>query len=178
LVLKISAVIILLFCLLAPFSGSYIFLHLKKKQIRKEVKHIILKDLEEKDLVILKFTEEEALVNLKWKHAGEFEYRGHMYDVVDKSMNGENIIYTCYKDHKETRLNREKEKLFAKALSQDPTQKKQNERMQKFFKFSIFQDVSSWKVSQFQPLLLQYSFFTFHYSLFTQPPPSPPPKYS
>lgn len=174
--MKVSAVILLLFCLVAPFSGSYIFLHLKKKQIREEVNKIILKDLEEKDLIILKFTEEEALVNLKWKHAGEFEYRGHMYDIVYKSRDGEYIIYNCYKDHKETRLNREKDKLIAKSLNQDPFQKKQNERIKNYLTTLFQPEISKWNINPLEPSIIHYSLNITHYSLFSDPPPSPPPE--
>ena len=174
--MKTSVVIFLIFCLTAPFTGTYIFLGYKKNKIKSEVNELILKEKAKKDLVVLKFTHEESKTRLTWKHAREFEYNGQMYDIVDQKTEGDFIAYTCYKDHKETRLNREKEKLIAKALGQDPVQKKQTERLKNFLK-SVFQhEISAWKPFISQSCNIHYAPNIKHYSLFLESPPSPPPK--
>ena len=159
-----------------PFIGSFLLYNYEKKKIRKEVNNIILKEPDAKGLVVLFFTAEEILTKLNWKHAREFEYNGQMYDIVDQKTEGDFIAFTCYKDHKETRLNREKEKLIAKALGQDPVQKKQTERLKNFLK-SVFQhEISAWKPFLSQSFNINYALNIKHYSLFLESPPSPPPK--
>ena len=174
--MKKSILILLLVCLMTPFTGSYLFLHYKKNKIRKEVTAMINSGVKEKDLIVLKFTKDESETKLNWKHSREFELAGQMYDIVNQSQEGDSVFYTCYKDCKETRLNSEKEKLIAKALGQDPLQNKQSERMKNFFKTVFSQDVFAWKPHFIQPSTFHYSLLVFHYSLFTQAPPSPPPK--
>jgi hypothetical protein len=99
-----------------------------------------------------------------------------MYDIVDQSQEGDSLFYTCYKDDKETRLNVEKKRVIAKALGQDPTRKSQTEKLTNFFKTVFSQDAFAWNPNPPQPSTIHFSLFTFHYSLFTQSPPSPPPK--
>jgi hypothetical protein len=176
--LKTSVVIFLLACLLLPFSGSYLFFHFKKGRIKNEIIVKIEAGLQEKDLIILGFTKEEIETRLDWKHSREFEFNGRMYDIVRQSQAGDSVFYTCYQDHKETRLNAEKEKLIARALGQDPFQKKQTERIKNFFNTVFSQDAFSWKPCLIQPSTFHYSLLVFHYSLFAQAPPYPPPKNS
>jgi hypothetical protein len=176
--LKKLPVILLLLILTAPFLGTYIFIQYKKNNIRKEVTGLIIEGLAEKNLVLLKFTREESETGLTWKHSREFEYNGQMYDIVDQSQSGDSVFYTCYKDHKETRLNAKKEKLIARAIGQDPVQKNQTERLKNLFNTVYSRDAFAWKPDPPQPTNIHYSLFTIHYSLFTQSPPSPPPKCS
>jgi hypothetical protein len=131
-----------------------------------------------KDIVLLKFTREESATRLTWKHSREFEYNGQMYDIVDQSLSGDSIFYTCYKDQKETRLNDKKERLIAKALGQDPVQKNQAERIKNLFNTVFSRDVFAWQPYLPQPSIFNFSFLIFNFSLFTQAPPSPPPKCS
>ena len=141
-----------------------------------EISAMINKGLNEKDLIILKFTDKETKTKLNWKHSREFEFDGHMYDIVEQGREGNSFWYKCYRDHKETRLYKEKEKLIAKALGNDPFQKKQNEKIRNFFK-TVFQlDDFIKKDVIFNPSIIHYSLFTIHYSLFLPSPPTPPPE--
>jgi hypothetical protein len=174
---KLSA-ILLLFTLTAPFPGTYIFLQYNKNKIKKEITGMIDAGLEKKDLVLLMFTNEETETILNWKHSREFEYKGQLYDIVEKRQDGDTISYKCYKDHKETRLNREKDQLLAGAMGQDPCRKSQTEKIVNFIKIVFRQDAFSWKPDQPQPSIFDFSLFVFRFSLFSPSPPSPPPKYA
>jgi hypothetical protein len=176
--LKKGIVILLLICLVAPFTGTYLYYHYKKNQVRKEVAAIIKNNLSEKTVTVFKLTAEEVTTRINWKRDCEFEYNGHMYDVVDQHPEGDLVVFTCYKDRKETSLNRKKERLIAKAFGQDPAQKNHSERIENFFNTVFRKDVFAWNAYQPQASIFHFSFFTFHFSLFTQAPPSPPPKYS
>ena len=174
--MKKLSVILLLFSLTAPFTGTYLFLHYNQNKIRTEVAAIILAGPDKKDLIELKFTFSETETILTWKHSREFVYNGQMYDIVDQRQEGDSIFYTCYKDDKETRLNVEKERTIAKALRQDPLQKNQKERIKSFFKTVFQHEIDAWKPNLTQPCIIHYALNIKHYSLFSESPLSPPPK--
>jgi hypothetical protein len=158
--------------------GTYIFLQYNKNKIKKEIAGMILTGLDKKDLVLLKFTKNEVETRLNWKHAGEFEYNGQMYDIVEKHQEGDTIWYNCYKDNKETRLNSEQDRLVARAMGQDPVQKSQTEKIMNFFKTFYRSDVFNWKPFTSLTSIFHFSFFIFNYSSLSlsPPPPAPPPK--
>jgi hypothetical protein len=174
--LRKTFIILLLSCLLLPFTGTYLFYHFKEIQIKEKVNLLIKNNIEEKDIITLRFSDEEIKTRLKWKHSREFIFEGQMYDIVDQGVEGNITWYRCYRDHKETRLYKEKEKLIARALGNDPFQKKQTERIKQLFK-TVFQNESfSWNINLPNPSVIHYSLFTIHYSLFLSSPPTPPPK--
>ena len=174
--MKKIAVILLLLCLVAPFAGSYLFLHIKKNKVKKEVREALLKEPEGKDLIVFKFTEEEARTKLDWKHNGEFGFNGHMYDIVDRGREGDLYIFTCYRDNRETRLNSETRSLIAKALGQDPFQKKQSEKIKNLFNTVFIQDVFAWKSSDDLSQAFRFSLFIFRFSSMKLTPLVPPPR--
>jgi len=174
--LKKSIAILLLVSLTAPFVGTYVFLQYNKNKIKNEIAAMIFTGIDKKDLVQLKFTKEEAETNLNWKHAGEFEYKGQMYDIVEKCQEGDTTFYNCYKDHKETRLKSRIARLASRAMGQDPCQKSQTDKIVNFFKSVYRQEVFSWTVQTPSTSIFHFSFFIFHYSSLVVTPPSPPPK--
>jgi hypothetical protein len=162
--------------LTAPFLGTYIFLQYNRIEIRKEIAAKIYSGPDKKDLVLLKFTIEESETKLNWKHAGEFEYRGQMYDIVEKRQKGDSIWYSCYNDIKETRLNNELARLVNRTLGHDPYQKSQTDKLTDFFKTLFQQDAFIWKPYASLYSNFNFLFFIFYYSSLSFSPPSPPPK--
>jgi hypothetical protein len=176
--LKNSIVILLSACLLLPVSEIYFFFHLKEKQIKREVNAFIHNNIEEDDLIVLRFSEEETRTKLSWKHSCEFIFAGQMYDIIEQGRDGNTFWYKCYRDHKETRLNLEKKNLMARALGQDPFRKNQTENIKDYFKIVFGHNVNSWKPILPDYSSFHYSLFIIHYSLSLPSPPSPPPKCS
>ena len=175
--LKRIVTIIILLCLIAPLCGSYLYIYLKKISIKKEVAEIIKSQPDEKDVIVLTFSEEEKNTVLEWKHDREFEFRGRMYDIIDHRKEGELYIYTCYKDHKETSLNREKEKLIAKSLGQDPQQKKQDKQIKNLFSTLFCKDYFAWSSNINPPSNFEFLIFNFKFSSIIIAPLAPPPKF-
>ena len=134
----------LFLCLTTPFLGSYGWLILSKQTIRKEIKSRITRGIDKSQLVLLTFSQDEIHEKLRWEHEGEFEYRGHMYDVVEMESTGHTVSYWCWPDDKETALNRQIRDLVSKALETDPRQQKQAKRFFAFFHLSFLQDHFSW----------------------------------
>lgn len=161
--------------LLAPVMGTLAIYHFHRYHIKQEVREIIIRAVKE-ELVDLSFSSSEINTRLKWKHAREFELDGQMYDIVEQRITGDSVIYTCYKDDKETRLNQELDKTVARTLGHDPVQKNRNERLANFFK-SLYQSESfTWNPHLFPSSTLKFEICTLkdHPGYFA--PLSPPPK--
>lgn len=174
--MKTFIIIFLISVLTCPFWGTYSYFQFERKRARMEVNRKFAAGLDKTQLILLKFTQEETQTILTWKHSREFVYKGQMYDIVDQRQEGDSVFYTCYKDDKETRLNLEKKRVVAKALGQDPLQKNQKERIKSFFKTIYQHEIDAWKPNLIQPCIIHYALNLKHYSLFSESPPSPPPK--
>jgi len=161
-----------------PFWGSYLFFQFTKNKIKQEVECLLKSKNENILLVELAFSLEQAQSELKWEHSREFEFGGQMYDIVAQRQLGDSVYYTCYPDHKETRLNTEKDKLISRTMHNDPFQKQQNQRIINFIKTVFQKNEFTWSPVIEAPSPIHYSLFTIHYSLYLSSPPSPPPKSS
>ncbi|MEZ4911607.1 MAG: hypothetical protein R2774_12190 [Saprospiraceae bacterium] len=93
-----------------------------------------MKVIDKKSLTQLTFTLSDANTKLRWEHKGEFEYQGIMYDVVEKSQNGDSISFLCWIDLKETALNEKLRKYTEYAFGQNNQTNKTKDRIQNFFK--------------------------------------------
>lgn len=166
---------VLIGILLAPVMGTLAVFHLFRYQVRQEARESIIRAVKE-ELVDLAFSSSELHSRLKWKHSLEFEFQGQMYDIVEQRVQGDTVIFTCYKDEKETRLNQELDKTVARAIGQDPAQKNNNDRLAKFFK-TLYQPASSvWSPTLLLSSTLNFELCTLNYQSGFIAPPSPPPK--
>lgn len=159
-----------------PGAATYLWMHHRRNTVRREMKHQLIARIDRGELELLKFTEEEAESELKWKHSKEFEYKDHMYDIVNSQKVGDTMYYWCWWDYEETVLNKQLNQLLAKALGQDPQKRKQQNTLDNFFK-SIYHlnPNSGWttKISKNAAINAEYSFSSISAYL---PPPVPPPK--
>lgn len=170
--------IFLIAVLLFPLMGTTLFLQHQKMKARKEAREMIISNLSQNDLTLLKFTPEESLTLLSWEHPGEFKYMGQMYDIVKTETIGDSIYYWCYADHKETRVNKAIEQAVAKASGPDPVRQNQTERLTDFLKTVYFQGSNSWNLPIPNILDPTSSILDLFYSSPSFSPPSPPPKES
>lgn len=93
------------------------YLKWEKKIIKREIKHKIIAGIDKNELVKLEFGYDE-LKNLRWEHSKEFEYNGEMYDIVETEIKKEKVIYYCWWDNEETKLNRQLNNLLNIAWSE------------------------------------------------------------
>lgn len=84
--------------LLFPLSKALLEIHYH--QVRKELKE----GKEEGERVQLFFSHEEVKKKLHWEKPDEFEYKGRMYDVIEREATKEGVRFTVYPDHEESRL--------------------------------------------------------------------------
>jgi len=170
------AAILLLFCFIVPLAVTIVILHLQKMQVKKEMKWEMIAGLDKEELVLLKFTKEETQKELRWEHTKEFECKGQMYDLVEKSIQGDTVFYWCWVDDKETKLNEELEKLVAFALGNNQQRKNNQEQLIDFYKSLYWQHCHTKLnevASQSNELIMPYDFSCLTISI---PPAVPPPE--
>ena len=107
-------------------------LHIQKKSVQREIKWSIAEGLPKSELTKLSFSSHNVDSLVTWKHSKEFEYKGEMFDIVQKELKGDSIHYWCWWDKEETLLNRKIEKLAYLALSGN---EKSNKQKDHFFMF-------------------------------------------
>jgi hypothetical protein len=162
--------------LIVPVLVAYTWLHYKKASVRKEVKWKMIEGIEKEQLVLLKFTTEQSQTILDWKHSKEFEFQGEMYDIVSTEMMGDTILYWCWWDHAETRLNRELDGLVSKVLGGDPKTNENQKRVFSFYKSLFFGGQHEWKPDIASVALSFSDTPTGRISTVLVQPPKPPPK--
>jgi len=86
----------LLLCLTLPFLGTYTWLKIEKRKVKKSIKWSMIGGMDKSAFVLLKFTKEESETKLRWEHSREFEYAGQMYDVVEAAEQGDTTYYYCW----------------------------------------------------------------------------------
>ncbi len=166
--------IFLLFCLIAPFTMSFMWLNYEKKMLKKEIKKQLIHGIPKDQLVHLKFTVTESKEVLRWEHSKEFEFNGQMYDVVETVINGDDITYICWPDNQETALNIRLNDLVDKAFGNSDKKHENENRLLQFVK-SLYIDHDEQQV-----YVLSYTIhsFTEHRSVpvdrFHSPPVPPP----
>lgn len=162
--------------LLAPFAGTFVWLQYQKKLIKKEVKTKLIADMDLRLLSVIKVNKEDAKQQLKWEHQHEFEYKGQMYDVVKIEYEGDHIIYWCWHDQKESKLNKKLVQLIAQAVNHNPQNKKQQQQLIDFLKtfFKTQSNLDKNGLTDIAPTWNIENIFPHHQ--LSKSPPVPPPK--
>lgn len=103
LLVKVFACVFLL--VVVFFSGAdYVCFRIAQQQIRREVKALIRKGLNEDDLTKITVTADN-INDIEWvKEGRELVYHGEMYDVVKAEKTRSGIVLSCFNDKKEGRL--------------------------------------------------------------------------
>lgn len=168
----------MLLCLIIPFTTVYFLFQYQKKQVKREIKHRMIEGISKSELVLLKFTLAQTQSSLSWEHSKEFEYIGQMYDVVEKKFKGDTIYYWCWADNKETKLNKQLDKLLQYALGCNTNNKENQKRLSNFYKSLFFEKFSI--TTKFYPPInnKQKSICFINYISISNQPTDPPPKIS
>ncbi|MEZ5083522.1 MAG: hypothetical protein R2750_08740 [Bacteroidales bacterium] len=168
--------ILLLACLIAPFGGFYVFLQLKKKQVKKDIRLNLASFIGNNNLVVFSFSKED-IKTLEWKDNHEFEYEGQMYDIIESNIVGETIHYKCFHDTKETSLNKKIEQLIARITGSNPQKKENQERLISFIKIQYMPTKELKNVVKTFSIKKKFFIYNeFGFNEFYNPPPAPPPK--
>jgi hypothetical protein len=154
--------------------GTYGWLQMQKRAMRKEVKHKLMAQVDKSQLVLLKFTSEEATKQLEWEHSKEFEYQNEMYDVVSTETHGDTTYYWCWWDYEETDLNRQLVNLTTLALNKDPQHQKR--QLAQFLQHLFVEEMPSYSFLQFEKRKAKPTVVVQVLHSWNAAPPSPPPQ--
>ena len=159
-----------------PFTTSYLFLFIKKAQIKEHAKLLIINTINRNELILLKFTKEESQKFLEWEDCNEFKYKGLMYDVLKKQIKKDSMYLLCIIDHKENKINKKLSNLVHLLLGND-SQNKKNAQDLKLFSKNLF--FSFQQLSLFKPFFQINSFIKNmeNYTSYIIQIPVPPPKH-
>lgn len=165
---------LLITLLILPTLSTILWLNYQKKQVKREVKNEIMTNLSDEDLVELSFEVKDAIKELKWEKKHEFEYKGKMYDIVRKQINGTQVTFWCWLDKEETALNAKLDNLLQIALSGNQSRKSKEHQLETFLKTMTFQStlISSNKIDSKNNFNIHYvEFFDNIYPNVSSPPP-------
>jgi hypothetical protein len=94
----------LVFTLLFDNGMYYYFFHAIRQEIRRDQMEKVEEGTEVEASAVIHVTPQNA-GELQWTRSGkEFRYKGSMYDVIRKAVNGINTYYYCMFDKKESSL--------------------------------------------------------------------------
>lgn len=119
--------------LLAPVAGTAIWLQLRKAEVRREVKHKLMAALPKEALVRIALPAGDTL-QVRWEHSREFEQAGEMYDIAQRTVVGDSIVYYCWWDREETQLNQALAQLTGRYLAGDIPWQEQGSRVVVFLR--------------------------------------------
>lgn len=172
-----TAGILLLFCLAAPCALTVVWLQFQKHLVKKTVKKQMIAGLDPSDLVLLKFSKKDAKTALEWEHAGEFEFQGQMFDVVETAEKGDSVFYRCWPDGAESKLNQKLAQTVGGTWEKHPQKRQGEQRLLDFFKtfFCAENAVFQSQLVDFQRVVPKWLFF-FDLPKGALSSPSPPPK--
>ncbi|MEZ4773780.1 MAG: hypothetical protein R3D00_11405 [Bacteroidia bacterium] len=167
--------VFLLLCLFAPFLGIYTLLHLQKFFLRKEIKHHLLTLSEHQDLVEISLSHAQASL-LHWPEPDEFEFEGQMYDVVSQEMHKDTVVYWCWPDKEESRLNQRLSYLVNHASGHNPIRQKNQQRLIHFFHTLFRSERFTWHLQNRERAKNPEVFSPLIYCSVCLSPPIPPPE--
>ncbi len=145
--------------------------------MKREVKWKMIAGLDKEELVLLKFTAKESKTELRWEHSREFEYKGQMYDIVEKSIQGGTIFYWCWWDHEETKLNKQLDGLLANVLGNNPQRQEKKSQLADFFK-KLFHENQKTHLAEIFKQRIDCFFYSEVFTSIYHAPPVPPPRFS
>jgi|GEM_PF-604329 len=109
----VSLMILSAFCL--PFCATYLGLQIQKWRVKHEVKAKLIQGIDKSKLTHFTFSKSQLETELDWEDDHEFEYKGEMYDVIERHEKGDSVKFVCWHDKAETELNQRLQRLVAKA---------------------------------------------------------------
>lgn len=118
--------IVLLGCFLVPVVATYLWLRHERRCVKREVKQEVFSHIDLRDCAQFEFTLAQEK-QLDWEHSAEFSLKGQKYDVIlKKKTHRGTTIYYCWKDVKESEIDRKIATLVNDALGGNPVKDKQH----------------------------------------------------
>lgn len=157
-------------------TGSYVWLSVEKYRLKKEVKRIMLHNLERDQLDLLTFHKGDLKQKLRWEHSSEFEYLGQMYDVVETVVKRDSVYYLCWPDHRETALNSQLQALVDYMMQHKDERSEGRLQWCDFFKLTYELHPFMWSGDAIACAVHNFPPYTFSNRSACTSPSVPPPK--
>lgn len=109
--------------------GYYIVFSLIQFQVKDEVKYLLKQSVPQEDLVLISIEQSQNSLLTWTKPNKEFKYQGQMYDVVEKELIGNSILYSCIHDFKESKLFENLDIHIQNYISHHPEQKNKTKNL-------------------------------------------------
>lgn len=173
---KYSA-ILLCFCLIAPLTGTYLWLMHKKQTVRRQVKLELMQGKSKDELILFTLSKAQA-ANLDWHEDEEFSFEREMYDVVFKETQGDSIKLWCWPDHRESSINHDINLLLARRLGRNQKHQENQKRLAKFYQSLFVNTLSQHSFCMNAKWINHNTHYLAAMSMFAAQPPIPPPRNS
>jgi len=170
--LSISLLLIIAIATLFPFA----YLKMERKAIQKAIKHKIIDGIDREELVLLVFQKNEINQQVKWNHSKEFQFKGEMFDVIEKEFANDSVYYWVWWDKEETALNQKVASLVRQNFAQNPYQNNKNQVITHFFKTLYFTSTPIKHKANFSKKIIHHTVYSQDFSFWQQSPPTPPPQ--
>ncbi len=138
--------LLLFACLVLPVGILIMVLSIEREQIRHQVKEQFLEDIDTEKLIKFSIHKKKGNTKIRWKHKNEFEHQEQMYDVVRRAEVGDSIIYYCFADDKETKINQDLDQVIAFTLGQQPNRQQQEAQLFSLFKSLFLSPQSAFEI--------------------------------
>lgn len=161
-----------------PGLGKYLWLEHRREMIKREVAEEIERGgLGKEKLVVLEFSLDEVKTKLKWRSAREFEYNHELYDVVESALDQEKILFWCWRDQQETKIEKEIKEVIANSFKSKGKSLNSQERSNSTPRIYLF--FPSGRLLLARPNLFSFLYISSFQAIysFNHQPPSPPPRW-
>lgn len=122
--------------------GYFAVFKVMQRNIKKQIKTAIKQGVPENELHCFRFPTDKNLqkrMGIKWLEKKEFSYKGNMYDVVHKQVDGDFVIYKCVNDTQEKVLFAGLDKQLKNAMNKESKNSKTLNLLLKFNILYIYQ---------------------------------------
>lgn len=104
---------------MVPSGLGFMLLKFQKRIIRNSVKELIYSSLSNSELsrIVVKTNDSDDIL---WHHHDEFEFKGNMYDVISIDSQKDSVVYLCFLDEKESKVNINIDQLAKSIWSHSP----------------------------------------------------------
>ena len=127
--------------LLLPLS-ELVGLRIEIKSLKKAIKKELLAQFDTSQTITLRFSKQDIEKRndvVFHTQDNEIEMSGEMYDIISVVSNSDSLIYTCYRDHKESELKRKMYASLATLFSQNSIPSESTKSLFLFLKNLIFE---------------------------------------
>ncbi len=130
-------------------------LRIEIKSLKKAIKKELLAQFDPSKTTTLRFSRQDLDKRnhiVFHTHDNEIEISGEMYDIISVASSPDSLIYTCYRDHKESELKRKMYASLASLFTQYPYKSETTKSLFLFLKNLIFEAIEPLQVLNFTVL--------------------------